>query len=131
MKKLIFGSSVLICAIIFGAWLHSFFPSDIGVVIIDNRSGQDIASATIQVREIELVCPKIPNGDFYAVRYEVPGDSHYEVEATFESGRTLELESGYMTSGMDAFDVMEIQEDRILHKSTHHQSYSSREKASN
>lgn len=126
MKKKILGFTILVCAISFGAWLHSFFPPDIGVVIIDNRSGQDIVSATIRVREIELVCPGIPDGGYYAVRYEIPGDSHYEVQATFDSGKTVELESGYMTSGMDAFDVMEIREDHILHKSTHSHSYSSR-----
>jgi hypothetical protein len=40
-----------------------------------------------------FVFPKIPDGDFCAARYEIPGDSHYEVLVTLESGKTISLES--------------------------------------
>ncbi|MBG0791708.1 MAG: hypothetical protein H0S80_14550 [Desulfovibrionaceae bacterium] len=116
MKKWIPCSVLLVCAIVFGSWLHSFFPPDIGVVILENDSGQDIVEATIRIREIELVFPKIPDGDFCAARYEIPGDSHYEVLVTLESGKTMSLESGYMTNGADTFDVMTVRKNQVVHR---------------
>ncbi|MDD3313875.1 hypothetical protein [Pseudodesulfovibrio sp.] len=118
MKKATWRAVVLLGAIALGAWLHSCFPPDIGVVVLQNGSGRDIARAVVRIREIELVFPKIPDGGFSAARYEIPGDAHYEVLVTFDSGKTLRLESGYVTSGMDAFDVMVVREDEIIHQAS-------------
>lgn len=116
MKRRFLYSVVLIGAFAIGFWLHSFFPPDIGVIVIENKSGQDIVEATVRIRELELVFPKIPDGDYAAARYEVPGDSHYEVLIALESGDVMMLESGYMTNGADTFDVMSVQSDQIVHR---------------
>lgn len=113
MKNRLTLAFLLLLAIWFGGWLGSLFPPDIGVVILKNESDHHIRQAVIMIRELELNLGPIPADGFAVGRYDVPGDSHYDIRITFESEKEIRAELGYMTSGMDSFDVIEVRNDSI------------------
>ena len=58
------------------------------------RASVAICGQTIELRDIQ------PNTSV-AGSYEVKSDSHYTIKVEFQSGKRLQKETGYVTSGMD------------------------------
>jgi len=108
MKKALLIAALL-CALLLGAALHArLFAPDVGVVLLANRSSQTIASARVSVCGRTFAFSNLPSGEDAAFRFNVAGDSHYEVEVTLDSGRAMRNEFGYVTNGVDSFDRIEV-----------------------
>jgi hypothetical protein len=69
-----------------------------------NNSGQAIAKAEITVCKQKIEFRGVPMGQRTQGHYQIRGDSHYDLKITFESGRKMEGNLGYVTSGVDVFD---------------------------
>ncbi|SDK51178.1 hypothetical protein SAMN05660337_0681 [Maridesulfovibrio ferrireducens] len=108
-------------SIFFAAWIggciNEMLPKDnYGFIFIENQSGEDITKSTVQIRELIFSLPHIPDKKIIYGKYLILGDSHYEVNATLKSGKRINISSGYMTSGLDSFDLFIIKNNKIDHK---------------
>lgn len=88
-----------------------------GLFIVENSSDEDVDQIEINVMDLKIKLPGIKTNDLITGRYEIPGDSHYDIVVTFVSGRTVEFSSGYMTDGLDSSDLFIIENDSIEHHS--------------
>ena len=116
MKILIYCIS-LCAALLLGGMINEILPSDsYGFVFIENTSGESVANSTIRIRELEYLLPTIPNRGLIGRKFIIPGDSHYEINATLASGKKINLSSGYMTNGYNSYDLFVINRNTIDHQ---------------
>lgn len=75
--------------------------SNRGAFLLVNKATEPIAVATIKINEQTIELRNIQPNMSAAGSYKVRTDGHYKIQVTFESGRTLNKELGYVTHGMD------------------------------
>lgn len=114
-KKIILAIAFLLAMWLGGVINAMIFAPDVGVVLVSNVSSEKIASAQVSICGQAFNFPGIPPGKYAVARYDVTTDSHYDISISFQSGRTLEGEFGYVTHGSDFFDVMEVTDGEIIH----------------
>lgn len=114
-KKIVLAAAFLF-AMWFGGLLNEWlFVPNVGVVLLSNESSEAITSAQVSVCGQTFDIVDVPAGKFAVVRYDVAFDSHYEIKVSFQSGRMMENEIGYVMNGSDFLDVIEITDSEIVH----------------
>lgn len=72
-----------------------------GTIKLTNNSKEPIATAKIEICHQTINLKELPPTRSKTESYEVKGDSHFKIEITLQSGKTLRKEDGYVTNGMD------------------------------
>ena len=85
-----------------------------GHVTLSNTTGEVIERIQIAVCRQEFVLDSLGPGDSRTVTFRIRGDSHYNVSIRFSSGRSINKELGYVTSGVDVADTLLIEETGVL-----------------
>ncbi len=115
-KSLIIAA--LLSLVWFGGLLNKWiFSPNVGVLLLSNESSEHIHSAKISVCGQDYTFQEIPQGEYIAVRYDVTTDSHFNIKVLLQSGRIVENEIGYITNGVDFFDIIKIKNDELIHES--------------
>jgi hypothetical protein len=82
-------------------------------ITVVNTGNVAIANITITLsRETQYLTSLKPN-EKRALRFLVHGDASYVVSVTFENGKKLNQEVGYVTSGMDFHEVICISPQKV------------------
>ncbi|MDA3936907.1 MAG: hypothetical protein PF636_08670 [Actinomycetota bacterium] len=78
-----------------------------------NSSDDEIVSVRVEVCGQVSEYSELAPGDKTEGTFRVRGDSGYEVSVAFASGRKLNGEVGYVTSGIDYEDVITVDDSSI------------------
>ena len=117
MKKL----SATLAAILFAlTLLFCLSPDNQGFVLVQNNSTQPVKSVRIQIKDLNFAISNLEQGEQAGKAFMIHADSHYDMNATFSSGKTISLSSGYLTNGIDSYDLFIITDDSILHQRIPH-----------
>ncbi|WP_156952670.1 hypothetical protein [Maridesulfovibrio frigidus] len=92
------------------------FPAGAGVIVVHNESGQVVKDVVIMARATKITTKNMQNDEIVSAFFKKPDESGYEVTVTFDSGKILTLQSGYLLSGYDRCDLFTITKDEITHK---------------
>ena len=112
LKKLAIAGVILVfCGI---AALYFFFPDGSGKVILQNQTSETIDRASIAVARHTFGFGPLEPGENMAIEFQAKGESHYEVSATFRSGRQLKADLGYVGSGFVSEDTLIVNSDGIV-----------------
>ena len=117
MKKL----SATLAAILFALILLFCLSADNqGFVLVQNNSTQPVEFITIHIKDLNFSIANLEQGAQAGKAFMIHTESHYDVNATFSSGKTISLSSGYLTNGIDSYDLFIITDDSILHERIPH-----------
>ncbi|NDV23961.1 hypothetical protein [Desulfovibrio sp. JC022] len=117
MKKFLCFSLMLLCLLL-GALLGELRPNKShGFVIVENKSNEVVHEVEIKIMDLQIKIPEMDINGHVVGRFEIPGDSHYDILVLFKSGKKMDLSSGYMTNGLDSYDLFVITQDGIEHHS--------------
>ncbi len=72
-----------------------------GQFLLLNKSSQTISKANLFVGKQSFEFQNIVAGDKSLGCYEVSSDTHYKINITFESGKNIQKNVGYITHGFD------------------------------
>ncbi len=84
-----------------------------GEFTLVNESEELIRRAHIEISSTVIELKEIMPQEKRVVSFKVNGDSHYEIEITFVSGKQLRDDVGYVTSGFDYKHTINISETDI------------------
>lgn len=113
MKAILVTICILAGVAIF-AVIAFMMGSNKGEVIIKNASTELITGGTLKICNQQFKLSNIePNGVEH-IAYRVRSDSHYSVVIEFQSGKKLEKDIGYVTSGADFRDQLLVQDTDIV-----------------
>lgn len=96
-----------------GGVVSSYLEDEIGIVVAQNQSGKQISSLSLWVCDQSLDLGSLAPGAIAGSTYTVSCESHYTVRAVFSSGEILTEEMGYVTGGLDIFDLFVIRESEL------------------
>lgn len=105
------GGSVLVILVIIGLFLRPEYESEILIV---NQSQDNISFGKISVSNQQFEFETLASGGEKKFVYKVQTDAHYDIELTFENGRTLNQQLGYVTHGMKFADKLIVRDRGIV-----------------
>jgi hypothetical protein len=113
MKRFVIGtvSLAIFLSVLVALWV---FRANTGTVILENRALEVVAHAFVEVCGQHLSFDSIPPGENRTATFALGGDSHYDVTVQFASGRKLNAQVGYATSGADYTERIIIKPDAIV-----------------
>jgi hypothetical protein len=84
-----------------------------GQVLILNAATEPVRNGQLEVCGQKFLFGEIEQGKSKAIQYKVRADSHYKLVVEFNSGRKLEKELGYVTSGLDFEDILTLNDHEV------------------
>jgi hypothetical protein len=114
-----FIAILVLAASIFGAFaLAAWLPRSTARVQIVNQSSETIVEGSIGITNNRTVnLPILTHNASFVAHFYIRADSHYEISTTFESGRVMKKDVGYLTHGFDFEDRLIITDQDILYQS--------------
>ena len=116
MKKILFVLGLML-AFVFGAVYESNFDSSDAFVIVKNESDECLRQLKIQVKDTDFKLAGLPHGRMSGTSFKIKSDSHYDVSVVLDNGKQMKLSAGYMTNGLESYDLFVIVHDSIEHHS--------------
>ena len=120
IKKLLIAVVVLIACPVAALLAYNIFVTYVGEVTLENQANESIDQATIVICKQKFDLGNLEPGANKAAKYEVRGDSHYDVSIRFHSGRQINSQVGYVTRGFDFNDKLIVRADEVILESSHH-----------
>ncbi len=108
--------SLLLSLLAVGFLFSILFPAGAGVILVHNESGLVVKDVVIMARTTKIITKNMQNDELVSAFFKKQDESGYEVTVTFDSGKMLTLQSGYLLSGYDRCDLFTITKDEITHK---------------
>jgi hypothetical protein len=109
-KSTILGAGCFLLAF----WYYtSIVLSYDGEVRIVNYATEPVKNGEIEVCNQKFKLGVIPQGESQIIHYQVRADSSYKILVEFTSGRKLEKELGYVTSGRDFKNVLTLKDNDV------------------
>ncbi len=93
--------SVLIFGVLLSILFATSCTSNTGDFALVNKANETIARASVEISGQKFEFMDVEPNETVLSSYEVRFDSHYTIEIEFQTGRLLQKETGYVTSGMD------------------------------
>src|SRR6266436_2353660 len=84
-----------------------------GIVTITNDSGEGIRTGHLTVCGQRFDLSHMPPGQPRSFSFRVTADDDFHVEVMFESSRTITRRVGYVTSGFDFNDKLDVVHDDV------------------
>ena len=109
---LLFGAGIL-AGLILATWL----PRSMGKVQILNQANERIVDGHLTVANKTFALRDLKHGADANFCFDIRTDSHYQIAITFESGRAMKKDVGYVTHGFDFDDRLVIEDQDISYES--------------
>jgi hypothetical protein len=84
-----------------------------GNLIIVNYSAAKVLTGTVEICQQSKIIKDLESYGKTNMSYKVHSDSHYIVRLGMSSGVLIDTSLGYVTSGLDFFDTLVINDDRV------------------
>jgi len=84
-----------------------------GTVVVLNKANDMIARVVIKVSGQELTISDLAPSQSSTATYQVRTEGHYSIDVEFRSGKHLQKELGYITSGFDVRDQILVTDSDI------------------
>jgi hypothetical protein len=100
--------------LVWAAWL----PGNTARVTIVNQSHETIIDGSIGIANNKTVnLPILDHNASFVVHFDIRADSHYDISITFDSGRVMKRDVGYLTHGFDFDDRLVVTDQDISYQS--------------
>lgn len=105
----------IILAIPINSWIfQQLVHPNTAEIIFENKSNLIADVIDVRLCETNQQIKSIDPGKSASVIFNVSGDCHYTISVSFNSGTSLNTETGYVTSGSNFKDTIVIEDNRLV-----------------
>jgi hypothetical protein len=85
-----------------------------GRLAIRNAASEGIRAVDVLVSDRQHVIGRIDRGETHMLEFPIRRETGYLMHVTFDSGRELQQDFGYVAAGLPIDDIVEVRDDRFV-----------------